>query len=91
MFEHTGSYGRGAYDQRAIGHGFGDGGKFAGLLQDSVSSDGRAGLTECDFVWIHQAKLGESEIAHSARGGSDIQRIARGNQDDFERTHGVCG
>ena len=42
-------------------------------------------------IRIHQPQLGEPEIAHGARSGSDIERIARGDQDHFERAHGVFG
>src|SRR6185295_1845725 len=91
MFQHSRSDGRSADYQRAIGHGLGNRGIFAGSLQHGVSFHGGAGLSECDLVRIHQTKLGESEVAHGARGGSDVEGIARRYQDDFERAHGVCG
>ena len=91
MLQYTRSDGRSADHQRAIGDGFGDGRIFARLLQNGVRFHGRAGFAESDIVRIHQTKFGEAEIAHGAGGGSDIQRIARGNQDDFERAHGVFG
>ena len=91
MFQDARSDGGGADYQRAIGHGFGDRRILAGLFQDGVRLHGGAGFTDSNVVWIHQTELGESEIAHGAGGGSDVQRIARGDQNDFERAHGVCG
>ena len=89
MFQHAGTNGRGANHQRAIGHRFGHGEIFPRLLQHRMSFYRRTGFAEGNRVGIHQAKFGESEIAHGAGGGSEVQRIARGNQDDFERAHGV--
>ena len=91
VFQHAGPDGRGADHQRAIGHGLGDGRIFAGLFQHGVRFHGRASFAEGDGVGIHQTKFGEAEVAHGAGGGPDIERIARRNQDDFERAHGVFG
>jgi hypothetical protein len=79
MLQHTGSDGRSTHYQRAIGHGFGDGGIFAGFFEYGMRLHCGAGFQEGNVVRIHQTKFGESEIAHGAGGGSDIEGIARGD------------
>src|ERR1019366_6882069 len=36
-----------------------------------------------NFVGIDDAQVVHSEVRHGARGGADVQRIARGNEDNY--------
>ena len=45
----------------------------------------RTSLAEGHVIRVDQPQRGEAEIAHGARGGADVQRIARRHQDDAQR------
>src|SRR4029077_7013404 len=60
-----------AYDQRAIGHGFGDALELFGALEHIGCADSRARLSKRRLIGIHDAQMAESEIAHGAGGRAD--------------------
>ncbi len=78
------THGRGADDERAIGHGFGDGGEFFRRGEDLGGADGRAGVAKGRGEGIDHAQASETEIAHGARGGANVERVARGYQNDAQ-------
>jgi hypothetical protein len=76
--------GGGADDEGAVRDGFGEGGEFFGGGEDGGSADGGAGFTKSQFVWIDHAEVEETEVAHGAGGGADVERIARVDEDDAQ-------
>ena len=78
------SDGGGPYNQRAIGHGVGDGFELFGASEEVGRPDGGTRPLESDVVRIDYAEVLKSEIAHGTGGRSDIERIARVHQDDAQ-------
>ena len=76
--------GSGAHDQRTIGHGFGNGLEFFRACEHGGGAHGGARFAERDLVGIYDAQAKETEIAHGAGGGADIERVARAYQDDAQ-------
>ena len=74
----------GADDQRAIGHGFGNGFELFGACEHVRRTDGGARLTKRGLVRIHDAQVAEAEVAHGAGGRADIQRVARRDEHDAQ-------
>ena len=85
MLQRAMADGSGADHQGAIRDGLGQRADIRGRLQHVLRLHGGAGFAKRDVVRIHQPQFGESEIAHGARGGADVQRIARRHQDHAER------
>ena len=77
--------GGGASDEPAIGYGFSDSGKDLSIFENVVGVDGGSSFFERDVIGIDKAQLCEAEVAHGARHGSYIERIARRDQNDPQR------
>ena len=78
------SHAGGADHQAAIGHRVGQAGEFLGFLQQRRGAHGGPRFAEGHIVGIDHAQARKAEIGHGARGGADIERIARRNQDDAQ-------
>src|SRR5215471_558610 len=66
-----------ADDQRTIRDGVGNGAILLRLGQQVCSSHRRTCLTKGRFPRAHDAQVADTEIAHGARRGAQIQRIPR--------------
>ena len=75
---------RGSHHQRAIGHGLGHALELLGVREDLGSADGRARLAKGRFERIDDAQVAKSKVAHGASSRANVQRIARGHQNDTE-------
>ena len=76
------SHGSCSHHKGAIPDGFSDGLEFFGFGEQRRGADRRTGLAKRQFVGVHDAKMEKTEIAHGARGGADVERVARGDKDD---------
>lgn len=76
--------GSGSHDEGAIRDGFGDSFEFFGAGEQRLSTDGGPRFAESQFVWIDDAKMSEAEVTHGAGSGSDVQRIARLDEDNAQ-------
>ena len=74
----------GANDESAIGDGFGNGFELLGARENGRSADSGAGLPKRGSVGLHNAKVAKAEIAHRARGGADVEGVARLDEDDAQ-------
>jgi hypothetical protein len=72
----------GSNNESAILDGFSNGLEFFGFGEQRRGADGGTGLAKCQFVGVHDAKMEKAEIAHGARGGADVERVARGDKND---------
>ena len=84
MLRFAAAEGGGADDEGAVGNRFGDRLKLFGAGEQRRGTDGGTGFAEGQLVRIDDAKMKEAEIAHGAGGGADVERVARGNEDDAE-------
>jgi hypothetical protein len=91
MLRFAAAQGCGANDEGAVGDGFGDGFEFFGAGEERHGADGGTGFAEGWIVRVDDAQVEEAEIAHGPGGGADIERVARGNQDDAELGELGCG
>ena len=76
--------GGGADDESAVRDGFGNSLELFGAGEKRRGTHGRACFTKGQFVWIHDAKMEEAEVAHGAGGGANVERIARVDEDDAQ-------
>jgi hypothetical protein len=74
----------GSHHESAIGYGFGHiclyfcaGEKFRGAYRGTR-------LSECRFKRRNQPQPGEAKVAHGARSCANVERVARGHQDDVQ-------
>ena len=74
----------GSDDEGAVGDGFGEAGEFLGLLQDVGRAHGGAGFAEGEVVGLDDAEMEESEVAHGAGSGAEVERVASADEDDAE-------
>ena len=74
----------GADDQGAIGDCVGDALEFFGAGENGGGAHGGTRLLKRGRVGIDDAEMMEAEIAHGARGGADVERVARGDEDDAQ-------
>lgn len=74
----------GADDERAVGDSFGEGGEFFGLLHDGGGADGGAGFAESEVVGLDDTEVEESEVAHGASGGAEVEWVAGADQNNTE-------
>src|SRR5258708_5123349 len=74
--------GRGPDDERAIGDRRLNAWVFARAFQYRASPNCGARLAKSHLVGIHQSKISESEVANSAGGSADVQRIAWSDEND---------
>ena len=70
-----------SHHQRTIRYCIADAGVLLRSSQQLASADGGTSFPERNFVRVHQAQVGTAEVAHGAGSGTDIQRVARRNQD----------
>src|SRR5215469_2531353 len=84
LMERAIAYGSRAYNQRAISDSFGDRGTFFSVFENLRRTHGRARLAERQFIGIDDPQVVRAEIRHGAGGRTDIQRIARANQNHNE-------
>ena len=76
--------GGGADDESAVRNGFGKTLELFGAGEKRRGAHSRACFAKSQFVWIHDAKMEEAEVAHGAGGGADVERIARVDEDDAQ-------
>lgn len=76
--------GGGADDEGAVADGFSKGLEFFGAGEEGRGADGGTGFAESEFVGVDDAEVEEAEIAHGAGGGADVERVARGYEDEVE-------
>ena len=84
MLEFPMTDGGGAHNQAAIGDGLGDARELLGRLEQGRRADRRARLAKSHVVGVDHAQAGEAEVGHGTCRRSDVERVARGNQDDAE-------
>ena len=80
----TKAYGCGPYNESAIFDGFSKRLKLLGFGKQGRSADRGARLAKSEFVGVHDTKVEEAKVAHRAGGGTDVERIARGNEHDSQ-------
>jgi hypothetical protein len=78
------AHGGGANDESTVRNGFGETLELYSTGEKRRGAHGRACFTKSQFVWIHDAKMEEAEVAHSAGGGANVERIARVDEDDAQ-------
>jgi len=74
--------GGGTDNEGAIRNGFGNGFEFFGAGEQRLCSDGGTCFAERQFVRVHHAKMGKTEVTHGAGSSADIERIARLDEDN---------
>ncbi len=84
VLQFAGADGSGSDDEGAVGDGFGEGLEFLRAGEKRRGSDGGTGFAESYFVGVYNAEVEEAEVAHGAGGGSDVEGIARVDEDDAE-------
>jgi methylthioribulose-1-phosphate dehydratase len=77
--------GGGAEDEGAMGDGLLQGFRACGSLEEFFRADGGAGFAPVGLVGGNDGEPGEAEVDHGARGGADVERVARGDEDDVDR------
>jgi len=63
--------------ERAVADGFIDGSKNLGARENRRSAHRRARFSECGIVRVHEAQVRATKVAQRARGGANIEGIAR--------------
>ena len=76
------AHGSGAHNQGAIFDGLRDGLELFGFGEQRLGTNGGTGFAKGQFVGIYDAQMEKAEVAHGARGGADIERVARGDKND---------
>jgi hypothetical protein len=84
MVQISSADGGSADDERAIGDGFGHRFELLGTGKHVGCTDRGFRLTEGRRVGIHHAQAENAEIAHRPCGRADVQRVARGDEDDVK-------
>ena len=84
MLELAMADGGGANDQRAVGDGIGDCLEFFRGGQQGGRADGRARLAKRGVEGVDESETLKAEVRHGARRRANVERIARGHQDDTE-------
>jgi hypothetical protein len=69
-------------DEVAVRDGFDNSLEFFGAGEQRLRADGGTCFAESQFVWVHHAKMRETEVAQGASSGTDVQGIARLDEDD---------
>ena len=76
--------GGGANDESAVRDGFGNILELFGAGEERRGAHSGACFAKSQFVRIYDAKMEEAEVAHSAGGGADVERIARVDENDAQ-------
>lgn len=74
--------GGGSVDERAVGDGIGEGGKFAGGGEDRGRADGGASFLPGGLPGFDNAEVVEAEVDHGAGRGANVERVAGAYEDD---------
>ena len=78
-------YGCGSDNETAIGDGGRERGVLLGSGEDVGSRTNRGpGLAERRFKRINHPQVRNTEVAHGTGGSPEIERVARGHQDDAQ-------
>ena len=72
----------GSHNKSAVFDGFGDRLELFGFGEQRRGANGRTRLAKSEFVGVHHAEMKKAEVAHGASGGTDVERITRGDQND---------
>jgi hypothetical protein len=75
---------RSSHDQIAIGHSLTDGGEYARVGEEFGGADGGARFAEGWLIGIDETEVEETEVAHRASGGADVEGVARSDENDAE-------
>jgi hypothetical protein len=70
--------------ERAISHGFRDAVVHFRARQQPGSANGGTCLAKCRFIGPDEPQAREAKVAHGAGDRTDVERIARGYQDDVQ-------
>ncbi len=73
-----------ANNEGAIRDGFGDRFEFFGAGEQWLSTNGGTRFAKGRFVGIHDAQMEEAEVTHGASGSTDVERIARLDEDNAQ-------
>jgi len=73
-----------AYHQGAIGDSFRHGGELLRRLEQRRRAYGGACFAERHVVGVDDAQPRKAEVRHSARRSPDVERVARGDEDDAD-------
>ena len=76
------AHGSGSDNQGAIRYGVRDSRELFGFGEQRRGTNGGTGLAKSQFVGVHHSQMEKAEIAHGARGGPDVERVARGDKND---------
>ena len=74
--------GRRSHDERTVGHCFCHGFVFFSILQHFGGADCGSCFAKGDLIGVHDAKLADTEIAHGASSGPEVEGISRGDEND---------
>jgi hypothetical protein len=81
----------GAEDEGAMGDRLLQGFRACGSFEEFFRADGGAGFAPVGLVGCDNGEAGEAEVGHGARRGADVERVARGDEDDVDRIEMGCG
>jgi len=76
--------GCGTDNEGAIRNGFGNGFELFSAVKQWRGANGGTRFAEGQLVGIHDAKMKETEVAHGASGGANVERIAGLDEDDAQ-------
>src|SRR5512132_2520699 len=82
MLQFTMPYGCCTDDERAIRDGFTDSCELPSSREQRRGGNGGDGLPERYLIGINHAQNFATEVLHGSCGGSDVERIARRDQND---------
>ena len=68
--------------KRTVPYGFGDVGAFPCVAQQVGRAHSRSRLAKAEPVTIDYPKLEKAEVAHCARSGPDVERVAGAHKDN---------
>ena len=76
--------GGGTDNEGAIRNGFGNGFELFSAVKQWRGANGGTRFAEGQVVGIHDAKMKETEVAHGASGGANVERIAGLDEDNAQ-------
>ena len=78
----AGANGGSADDEGAVRDGSGDSLKLFGAGEKWRGADSGTRFAKGQVIRVHNAKMEETEVAHGAGGGADVERVARVDEDN---------
>ena len=72
----------GAENEGGVADGFGEGGGFTRVGEEFGSADGGAGFAPVGLVRRDDGEVRETEVSHGTGDCADVERVARGDEDD---------